>query len=298
MSSPLCPAQKSILTTAALTCAPVYFAIVFSLPETLRSLVGNGAAVANQPWISIPKFRTKPVEELNGKNIPKPPRPSFRKFMQLLKYPPHLIVSFNGAFQFAGLYAIYITFPKVWQKRYGWSSAEVGYAYLVPGISLFIASVVVGRLSDFLRKKAVANSPDGKVAPERRISIQIVGFVVGAAGKLMYGWFTEKYVHPAAGLFGAAMAAVGTSIIFVTSTSFQTECDPSQTASLVALGGFLRNVAAAIGAVIMDGIIQRMGYGWTLTGLAALDVLCIPGIVLIIVKGAMFRARLQQQLKG
>jgi hypothetical protein len=29
--------------------------------------------------------------------------------MRLLKYPPHLIVSFNGALQFAGLYGMYVT---------------------------------------------------------------------------------------------------------------------------------------------------------------------------------------------
>lgn len=276
----------------------MYLTIVFSLPETLRSLVGNGAAVAGQPWISMPKFQTKPAEELDSKKFPKPPRPSLKKFMQLLKYPPHLIVSFNGAFQFAGLYAMYITFPKVWQKEFGWSAAEVGYAYLVPGISTFVASIVVGRLSDWLRKKAAANSPEGKIAPERRIAIQITGFIIGAAGKFMYGWFSERHVHPVGGLFGSALAAVGMAIIFVTGTSFQTECDPSQAAILVALGGFLRNVAAAIAAVIMDGLVRGMGYGWTFFGLGLLDLLCIPGIILIMVKGAHYRQRLQQKMQG
>jgi len=243
----------------------------------------------------MPKFRTKPVETLDGKKVPKPPRPSFRKFMQLLKYPPHLIVSFNGMFQFTGLYAIYITFPKVWQKAYGWSTQEVGYAYLVPGTSLFIASIVVGRSSDAIRKRQIAKSPDGKISPECRITIQIFGFIIGAAGKLMYGWFIQNHVHPVGVLAGAGLAAVGTSVIFVTSTSFQTECDPTQTASLVALGGFLRNSAAAVGTVTMDGIIGRMKIGPAFTGFCILDLLCIPGIILIIMKGKQFRERLQRE---
>ncbi|KAF2687665.1 MFS general substrate transporter [Lentithecium fluviatile CBS 122367] len=283
----------------ALASAPVYFVIVFSMPETLRSLVGNGAAVANQPWFSIPKFRTKPVEVTDGKMVPRPPRPSFRRFMRLLKYPPHLIVSFNGMFQFTGLYAVYIIFPEVWQERYGWSAQEVGYAYLVPGISLFVASIGVGRLSDFLRRRQIANSPDGDVAPERRITIQIGGFVIGAAGKLMFGWFIEKHSHPAGVLVGSGLAAVGTSIIFITSTSFQTECDPTQTASLVALGGFLRNAAAAVGTVTMHSIVRSWGPGKTFTGFSVLDLLCIPGILLIIVRGKKFRGQLQSdQVRG
>ena len=280
----------------ALTCLPVYCAIVFCMPETLRSLVGNGAALANQPWLSIPKFRTQPMVDTKG---PKIPRPSFRKFLRLLKYPPHLIVSFNGAFQFAGLYGMYISFPTVLKETYKWSTAQVSYAYLAPGIAMFIASIIVGRGSDWLRRKAIAKSPDGKVAPEKRIAYQVIGFSIAAAGKFMYGWFCQNKVNPAAGLTGAALSSVGTSIVFVTSTSFQTECDPAQTASLVALGGLLRNVTAAIAAVVMDGLLDKAGVGWTFSIFGVMDLLCIPGILLIIFKGAEMRAALKaQQAQG
>jgi hypothetical protein len=80
------------------------------LRHTLTSyvyLIGNGTALANQPWFQIPRsLRTKPCTDTK---VPKAPRPSFQKFMRLLKYPPHLIVSFNGALQFAGLYGMYVT---------------------------------------------------------------------------------------------------------------------------------------------------------------------------------------------
>jgi predicted MFS family arabinose efflux permease len=229
--------------------------------------------------------------------MPKPPRPSLRKFYQLMKYPPHLIVSLNGAFQFTGLYAIYITFPKAWGVEYGWSTQKVGYAYLAPGAAIFITSILVGRISDAMRARAIKDSPDGKAAPERRIPIQIIGFAIAAGGKVLYGWGVRNKIHPALGLLGAALAAVGTAIIFVTSTAFQTECDPTQAASLVALGGLLRNLAAAVGAVIMDQLIESMGYGWCFTGLSALDLLCIPGILLIMARGKKWRENLNRELK-
>ncbi|KAI4931995.1 uncharacterized protein J4E92_003894 [Alternaria infectoria] len=270
---------------------PVYLLIVFCTPETLRSLVGNGAPVANQPWFSIPKFRTQPCTDSRA---PKAPRPTPRKFLHLLKYPPHLIVSFNGAFQFAGLYAIFISFATIWQEAYGWTAAETGYAYICPGIAMFVASMVVGRLSDRMRKRALAKSSTGKVAPERRITIQIFGFVIAAAGKIMFGWFALAQFHPAAVLFCTALAAIGMSIIFVTSTSFQTECDPGQAASLVALAGFMRNMAAAISSLIMASILDAMGWGWAFTGLGIIDLLCIPGIILVIFRGPKFRQELER----
>jgi MFS family permease len=192
---------------------------------------------------------------------------------------------------------MYIAFPTVWgsEKGYGWTTAQVGYAYLCPGIAMFIASIIVGRLSDWMRQKAKANSKDGKIHPERRMAIQVPGFAIAAAGKIMFGWFAQSKQPAWMSLIGTAMAAVGVSIVFVTSTSFQTECDPAQTASLVALGGFLRNVAAAITAAIMVGILKALGWGWAFTGLGILDLICIPGILLILMRGEKWREDLKRQ---
>ena len=83
--------------------------------------------------------------------------------------------------------------------------------------------------------------------------------------------------------------------MFVTSTSYQTECEPSQAALLVALASFLRNLAAALAAVIIDRLIRSMGLGWCFTGLGILDVICIPSIILIMYRGPAFRSRLEAQ---
>jgi hypothetical protein len=81
--------------------------------------------------------------------------------------------------------------------------------------------------------------------------------------------------------------------VFVTSTSYQSECFPTQVASLVALAGLLRNVAAAIAAAIIQPLTERMGLGWCFTGLAILDLLGIFGVLLIVKKGPAFRRALE-----
>ncbi|KMP00391.1 hypothetical protein CIRG_00533 [Coccidioides immitis RMSCC 2394] len=282
----------------ALACAPLYFLVIFFLPETLRCLVGNGEIYAKSGWLTMPRLQTKCV--VDQQQFPRPPRPTVKTFIRLLRYPPHFIVSVNGALSFAGLYAIYVTFPAVWEQDYGYSSSEVGYLYLVPGISLLIASVCTGRFSDYRRAKllAAARQSGKTVVPEQRISLQIYGFIITAAGKVMYGWFTRHHIHASAGLVGSGIAAVGTAIVFVTSTSFQTECDPSQAASLVALAGLVRNIAAAIAAVIVEKIVVQIGYGWCFTGLAVLDALCVAGVLVIIWKGQFFRERRQRSMEN
>jgi uncharacterized membrane protein len=113
---------------------PVYLAILFCLPETLRCLVGNGEVFRNKSLFTLPRLRQKPL--VNQGKFPQPPKPSLRNWINLLIQPTQFIVFVNGALSFAGLYLIYVSFPDVWAEKYGFSTAEVGYAYLSPGMLL------------------------------------------------------------------------------------------------------------------------------------------------------------------
>ena len=105
--------------------------VLFCLPETLRCLVGNGDVYASRTrWFEVPHLRQRPL--VDGSKFPRPPKPTPGALFRPLKYPPHLIVSINGALLFAGLYAMFITFPDVWANRYSFTNREVGYAYLSP----------------------------------------------------------------------------------------------------------------------------------------------------------------------
>lgn len=73
------------------------------------------------------------------------------------------------------------------------------------GVALFLASLATGRFSDWHRARLAARNPDKKIKPETRLPIQIVGFIISAAGKVMYGWFTRYKLHPAAGLTASAL---------------------------------------------------------------------------------------------
>lgn len=83
----------------------------------------------------------------------------------------------------------------------------------------------------------------------------------------------------------------------VSSTAYQTECQPSAAALLVALSGMLRNIGSAISAAIIGSLVEKMGIGWCMTGLAFLDAVCIGGLLFIRVKGHVYRERLSASLK-
>lgn len=122
------PAADELLGIA---CIPVYTIILFVFPETLRCLVGNGSYYAGKSWFVMPRLKQKQVVP-DGK-YPKPPKPSVKGLLGVLLFVPNFILCCSMAFNFAGLSSMYITFPRVWQTKYGWSGSETGYAYLAPG---------------------------------------------------------------------------------------------------------------------------------------------------------------------
>ena len=70
--------------------------------------------------------------------------------------------------------------------------------------------------------------------------------------------------------------------VFVTSTSFLTECVPAQAASVFALGGLLRNPAAAVAAVVIQPLAEKMGLGWCFAGLGLMDLFIVGGAVILL----------------
>ncbi|KAI8625967.1 major facilitator superfamily domain-containing protein [Xylariaceae sp. FL1651] len=272
----------------SIACFPVYLTVVFFLPETLRSLVGNGSYFASSSgWLVKPRLRQKRIVPEGA--YPKPPRLTPKRLLTLLTFVPNLIVTVGSGLQFSGLYCIYITFPRVWQERYGWSGSETGYAFLVPAVFLLISSLLVGRLSDMTYRRFKAQNDGRSPPPEKRIDMQIWGYLLGAAGKVMFGWFVYKSYHPVAALVASAVASIGTGLVMVTSTAYQTECQPGATASLVALAGLLRNLGSAISAAIIDNLLRDLGIGWFFTGLALLDFAWTGGIIYIRLRGHVYR---------
>lgn len=267
----------------------VYLMIVFMLPETLRYLVGNGEVYSgSNSWFVIPKHIKQPKLIEDSPRFPKPPKPSLKNYYKILKYKPVLLCSINAGLLFATFYGISVTFARVLQDNYGFTSLQRSFSYVCPGISLITGSLIGGRLSDHLRKLMIAKDPRNYV-PEHRFSLQLVGLVISMAGVLGYGWFVDKHVHVASVFIFTFLGGFGMTWVFVTTTTYLTECSTGQPATNVAIGNFFRNAAAAISSVIIDQLIKKMGFGWCFTGLALIDLIGIGFVIILMVYGPKWR---------
>lgn len=148
-----------------------------------------------------------------------------------------------------------------------------------------------------MRRKHKERHPEGKVIPEQRLPIQIFGVILSMMGILGYGWMIHFHIHVAAVLVFAFMAGFGMTWVFVTNTTYLTECSPGMPASLVAIAAFFRNMGAAISSVVIDPLIKKMTFGWCFTGLALIDLASVLMVIALMVKGPQWREELEAKKK-
>lgn len=103
--------------------------------------------------------------------------------------------------------------------------------------------------------------------------------------------------HVAGVLIFTFLAGFGMTWVFVTNTTYLTECSPGLPASLVAIASFFRNMGAAISSVVIDPLISKMTFGWCFTGLALIDLFSVLMVAVLIVKGPAWREKLEAKKK-
>lgn len=111
----------------------VWLLIVFLLPETLRCLVGDGSAYGEIKWFVKPHLRQKCLIDEGDIRYPKPPKPSLKGYLKLMTYAPVSLVSINAGLLFATYYGLAVTLSSRLTDDYGFTVAQTGAAYLVPG---------------------------------------------------------------------------------------------------------------------------------------------------------------------
>lgn len=253
--------------------------IILALPETLRARVGNGRMYASRGLIILPPLISSHLVPESERGPP-PPKPTLTMYWRLFSYPPIGIVSFNTAMLYSTYFAIAVQLPSDLSEVYKWSTTAIGAGFLAVGIAMIIGSLCGGRFSDWRRAQAMKASINNHVNPENRLADQIWGVIVCAIGCLMYGWFVDRSIHPAAVLVATFLTGFGMNWVFVATTAFLTECVPQQSAGAFALGNMLRNPGAAVAAVIIPSLTARMGSGWCFTGLALLDLVLVGSAVI------------------
>ncbi|ORX81673.1 MFS general substrate transporter [Basidiobolus meristosporus CBS 931.73] len=271
--------------------------IFFLLPETLRSLVGNGSGYANPTpaqWWQRRKAKKCSHLQIDGDGkksksrflqIPNLSQP----FLFLLEKDVIVALIYNGI-HYATYYCYLTSTTSQFTKIYSLSEIHIGLCFLCQGVGCILGSYFQGKLLDHNFKTTAIKSGFGEArrgnlppnfpifrARLRSLWINVIPIQVIT---LLYGWMLHIRAPLAVVLMlQFFMGAASTSMMNV----FQTlvvDLFPSKSASITATNNFVRCLLGATATVTIEPGIRGVGVGWIFT---IVGLICIVSNLLIIV---------------
>ena len=268
-------------------------ALVFFLPETLRSLVGNGSVPAK----GVAKFPLAYIQRRQGRctksNAPQGlPSLGPNKTLRLDFLGP-LRILFGGEVTWIILYlSIYYT---VWQmtitvmstlfkRAYLLSDVQIGLTFIANGFGSIIGTIFTGKFLDFdyhrIKRHYTGRIEDFPLERARLRTIWLWS-VLQCASTVVFGWTLNENVHisvPITCTFFIGWASTSTQSVI---TTFLVDVFPKRGASATAALNLSRCLLEAAGTAVVLPIANAIGVGWTFT---ALTSVMLASLVLVFVQ--------------
>ncbi|CDS06563.1 hypothetical protein LRAMOSA09091 [Lichtheimia ramosa] len=266
--------------------------IFFFLPETLRSLVGNGSGYANPTptqWL-----RKKALQARND-HVKAPSLSRFLQFPRIwqpflyLLQPDIACMMISNGLVIAMLSVYMTTTPTYFEAIYGFNELQIGLCYLPFSGGCVMASFFQGHIlnRDFrsvARKLGYTSAEElksGKLPADfpifkarlRTIWIQIL---LLQAVTICYGWVLYKQVHLAAPLVLQFLAGYAIASVVTVYQTLSIDLYSGKGASIGATNNIVRSLLGAAGTACVEPGIEGIGIGWMFT---------VLGLILFIASG-------------
>ncbi|KAF2797294.1 MFS general substrate transporter [Melanomma pulvis-pyrius CBS 109.77] len=268
--------------------------IALFLPETLRSVAGNGSIpVPRHLRPAIPVVGRKAVMSSPSSDdiLNRNPKQSLNPFI-LFTYPDVLVlVTFTGIV-YAVNYTITATISSSFAIIYpSLSETVLGLCYLPSGAGMIIGSSLTGKMLDWEYARIKAKKGDNFTIEYARLRIMpfylllFIGCVIG------WGWCLEFNSHVAVPLILAVI--LGWTSIGILNTTMTLNIDILQTRSsgATACTNLVRCSLAAVLVSLIDRMTTRMGLGWTYTFWGGICALLLPLMFLEMKMGPRWRGK-------
>lgn len=136
---------------------------------------------------------------------------------------------------------------------------------------------------------ALRDRNQGLGQPEFRLPLTIIGGVLLPIPLALYGWFAEWHLPIAALLFVTALMAVAEVLVLVTLSAYVVDAFGLYSAS--AMTGLIvsRCLVGSLFPLSAAPLVERLGYGWGFTVIAACPLVLSPIPILVMRYGPVWR---------
>jgi len=293
--------------------------MVLFLPETARSIVGNGSISPkrhfNQPsfHLLVPEHaRTKP--EASGAHDSPPPihiaKPQSRKFpnplasLKLLRFPETTILLLAYGINYTVYCCLQASLSTLFVDIYRVSGLIAGLIYLPFGVACAISAFATGKLLDIDYRKTAAecgipveksrtSGTNLRDFPIEKARLRTVVYSVGLSAALVvaYGWILERGVHTSLAAPLVLQFAIGLTIqpVFTALNTLLVDIHPDSPSTAQAACNFVRCEMAAACLAGLDALLRRVGPGWSFSLFGSTLFLVVVMLVMLRLRGMAWR---------
>ncbi|KAH8180186.1 major facilitator superfamily protein [Sarocladium implicatum] len=276
--------------------------LILLLPETLRSLVGNGSALSPRYMVRFPLHwyqKTSTIDwhpDTGGVKVSEKKRVDLTGPIRILfsKQAAPLIV-FLGIYY--AVWQMSITaMSSLFEEEYGLTETQVGLTFFANGFGSMIGTLTTGRLLDLdyrrlsravAAQRSSTEHDQGTLGPgeeqfpleKARLRLVPVFSLAQCLSICVFGWsinFPGK-VHiavPIISTFFTGWAAISTQSIIMT---YLVDIFPTKSAAASASLNLCRCLLAAAGTGAVMPMINAVGVGWTFTICVILQLIAFVG---------------------
>lgn len=279
--------------------AAVNVALILILPETLRTIVGDGSIVPPlylQPLVPLltrydkSAHASRPLAKRTAAEV-------FRALVpRFLTMPDMVAVLASNACSFALFQALSATISPVLLDGYPFlTQTTIGLCFLPLGVGAALGSLATGRILDreFARFGGTRGARIALSFPLEKARLRLVPAYIGviSTSVIVFGW-TAGRTSLAAPLVFNFVTGWSVTALMNAHQSICLDLTPGQGASVTAANNMFRCLLGAAIVAAVDALRRALGNGWLfvlLSGACALVVL--PLILFVRLRGPKLRAK-------
>lgn len=287
--------------------------VVIFLPETCRTVVGNGSVAPpkwNRPLIQWTTVNSKPqMTPVPSTLTARRRRPSPVQSLELICHKEAAIILFYGGFMYAGYFLVLSTLTSQLADRYGLTALKIGLCYLPIGLGSLSSRWTLGILLDRNFKRTAAlegiaivrnRQQDIDNFPIERARLQVSLPFMGMASLTMlgYGWLMEQktsLVGPLVMLFFLGHFITGS---FSSLNTLIVDLHYQTPATATASSNLVRCLLGAGATAFATPLINAIGIGWAGTAVALLLLALSPLVWLVYFKGWDWRRKKMEKVRA
>ncbi|KAI7856639.1 major facilitator superfamily domain-containing protein [Circinella umbellata] len=253
----------------------------FCLPETLRSLVGNGSGYANptpsQWWKHRKEKKKQPIAPIKSIKVKQTWTQWLLGPLQPLLYAKEkdvLILLVYYSVQYAACYAVTTSIPILFSKLYNLNEMMIGLSYFPNGFGCIVGSIVQGKIlnRDYTRmKRRFSTFPvtepsdlDLPIEHARMRTVWIHSLIFNVL-LVVYGWCLYVKTHIGVALAIQFVLGFTSQAIFNAIQTLLVDLYPTRSASITASNNIFRCLAGAGATTIILPALELVDAGWTFT---------------------------------